>query len=65
MDSQKFLAQKIEKIKLEVPLSFFKKLSQKLFVEILRFDNWNCLRGTKNDVYRSRLLISSIYSVKK
>jgi len=25
------------------------------------FDSWNCLGGTKNDVYRRRLLISSIY----
>jgi len=46
-------------------LTFFKIFSQKLFVEYITFDGWNCLRGIKNGVSRRRLLISSIYRVKK
>jgi len=52
------------KKKLGVPLAFFKNLGQKLFVEFLTFDGWNSLGGTKNDVYRRRLRIASIYCVK-
>ena len=29
------------------------------------FDSWNYLKGTKNDVYRRWLFLSSIYRVKK
>jgi len=46
-------------------LPFFKILSEKLFVEFLTFDTWNCLRVTENDVYRRWLPTSSIYRVKK
>jgi len=42
----------------------FKILSQ-FFFEFLTFDSWNSFSGTKNDVYRRRLLISSIYRVRK
>jgi len=49
-----------------LPLAFFFQiLSPKLLVEFLWFDSWNCLGGTKNDVYRRRLLTWSIYCFKK
>jgi len=46
-------------------LPFFQILSLKLFVEFWMFGGWDSLRGTKNYVYRRRLLISSIYRVKR
>jgi len=51
-------------------LLFFKILSQKSFVEILTFDGGNSFRRTvpthpQSDVFRRRLLISLISSVKK
>ena len=49
-----------------VPLAFFFQiLSKKLFVEFLILDSWNGLWGTKKDVHGRRLLIVSIYRVKK
>jgi len=46
---KKIRAKKIEKTQ---GLAFFQIFSQKLFAEFSMFDNWNCLGGTKNDIYR-------------
>jgi len=62
MSPKKFRAEKLRKI-LGVPLAFFQFFGI-FFVEFLMFASWNCLGRIKNNIYRRRLLISSIYSVK-
>jgi len=64
-DSTKIFGPKILEKARCTPCFFKKKLGKKLFVEFLPFDSLDCLGGTKNDVYRRRLLISSTYRDKK
>ena len=46
-------------------MPFFLILSPKLFVEFLAIDSWNVLGGNKKDLYRRRLLMTSVYRVNK
>jgi len=49
-----------------LPLAFFFRIfSRFLIAQFLTFCGWKGLWETKNYVYRRRLLISSIYRVKK
>ena len=63
-DPLKKIGQKIEKSR-GTPLPFFKNIRSKIFFDFLTFNDVKCLGGAKNDVYRRRFFISSIYCVEK